>query len=325
MLLSAPLTVLFDINSYCQLRCRYCSSMPFNGTEAPTERTVELIKEFGQMNVWYLNFSGGEPFLHPGIMEFIETASSCGIETSINTNGLRLLEDAVLKDLLRLKTAGSKFILSISLDSPDPAANDSARGRGKEVIEAIHRAIDSGLDIKVASVVHSETVDTALDIIETFKGARAYSFFPMINTWAVEKKGQDLLADKEKMGEFWKHASELQENCGKGTIILPFREGNPSGEKEEITNNHNGCFCGFSKCFIDSDLNMYPCDVSRVDTYCFGNLNNSSLRFLWNGDKADVIRSIGKANRLCERKGELKCGGDLPARYTKEGLITEGA
>lgn len=258
-------------------------------------------------------------------MDFIETASSCGIETSINTNGLRLLEDDVLQELLRIKAAGNKFVLSISLDSPNPVANNSARGRGREVVKAIHRAINSGLDIKVASVVHSGTVDSALDIIETFKGARAYSFFPMINTWAVENRGKDLLAAQEKMDIFWRRAVELQEKSDKVTVILPFRKGDSSGEKEEITANHDGCFCGFSKCFIDSDLNMYPCDVSRIDSYCFGNLNNTSLSSLWNGDKADAIRSIGKANRLCERKGELKCGGDLPARYTKETSVSKGA
>lgn len=315
MQLSAPLTVLFDINSSCQLRCRYCSSMPFDGTDAPTERTITLLQEICELQIWYLNFSGGEPLLHPGIMQFIETVSQNGIEPLVNTNGLRLLDDSVLDELMRLHAKGIKFRLSISYDSPDPNANDTGRGRGEEVAEAIYRATSAGLNFQLSSVVHAGTLDTALNMPKVFKNAKSYTFFPMLTTWATKQRAEHLVADERFMDEFWKRATALQQIYGESVIKLPFRKHDTSETLGYMDEKHSTCFCSFTKCFIDSHLNVYPCDVTRTPSLCMGNLINSTLQTVWNSPEAHFIRETAKTERLCQTKLALAGTSDLPIRY----------
>ncbi len=318
MFFKAPLSALLDVNSSCQLRCKYCSAMPFDGTNVPIERTVDLLKELGKLQVWYLSFSGGEPFLHPGIMTFIETAFEAGIATTINTNGLRLLEDTILGKLVQLKANGVKFMLSMSLDSPDPIANNSGRGRGKEAAEAIHRSLKAGLDVRISSVVHAGTVNTALEMPEVFKGAKNYTFFPMYSTWSSQQKGEDLIAEERVLQDFWRRAAELQQRYGENLITLPFRKHDRQREASVMNqNNHITCFCAFSKCFIDSHLNVYPCDMTRTSSLCLGNLMNSTFLSVWNGPAAHRIREEGKKERLCKRTPVLNSSGDLSIRYSK--------
>ena len=293
--------------------------MPFDGTDVPIERTVALLQELGKLQVWYLSFSGGEPFLHPGIMTFIETASRVGIAPTVNTNGLKLLEDTVLSQLVHLKANGVKYLLSISLDSPDPVANNASRGRGKEAAEGIRRAIAAGLNVRISSVVHAENVNTALDIPEVFKGAKNYSFFPMYSTWSSQQRGEKLIADKKIMQDFWQRASELQQRYGENLITLPFRKHDRPDEVSFVKkNNHGTCFCAFSKCFIDSHLNVYPCDMTRTASLCLGNLMSTTFQSVWNGQAAHRIREMAKEERLCKRAPVLNSSGDLPVRYSEK-------
>lgn len=289
--------------------------MPFDGVDVPTERTIELIQELGDLKVWYLTFSGGEPFLHPSMTEFIEVASSRGMPPTVNTNGLKLLEDNTLDSLLRLKAKGVGYLLSISLDSPDPSANDTGRGRGAEVVQAIHRGLSASLDIRIGSVVHAGTADTALDIIETFPGATNYSFFPMFQTWSTQRAEKDLVAEESVMQNFWERAIKKQEYYGRNLVTLPFRTSPKSQSATFVSDRKDMCFCGFSKCFIDSHLDLYPCDITRTPQYCLGNLATSSFQSVWEGDVAERTRLLAKDSRLCQRNPVLSSSEAPSIRY----------
>lgn len=311
--LSGPLTVLMDLNSYCQLRCRYCSSLPFNGSSLDTERTLSLIKELVDYPVWSLVFSGGEPFLHPNILDFIEVVGVSKIHLSINTNGLKLLDNKIFQGLKILRNNGSNFILNISLDSPMVEDNDSARGRGKEVKEAIKIALSEGFDVCINSTIHSKNFNTALSLLDEFKNVKQYRFFPVIPTHSSLSRGEDLSMDEEDANYFWEKALNLKKKLGKNKIMLPFRSNNELGIMECKQKN---CFCGFTSCFIDSNFDVYPCDWSKVEENKLGNISEKTLRSVWNSSRANEIRARGKSSSLCEASpSTIPNKGDLPIRY----------
>jgi MoaA/NifB/PqqE/SkfB family radical SAM enzyme len=289
--------------------------MPFDGSTIPTDRAIRLLTELGTLNVWSLTLSGGEPFLHPDILAIIETASQSGLTATINTNGLRFLDDDGLIDsLLEMKRRHVQYSLSISLDSPDPIANNRGRGKGQDVIIAAHRAIEAGLDIRIAAVVHAGTLESALDLPSVFPGAKSFSFFPMMATWSTVHRGSKLTVSEDKMKQFWERATRLQEEYGTERITLPFRK-RREGEPKAPDSNQETCLCGITKCFIDSQLNVYPCSWTKAPHLCMGSIMNESLESVWASQRAQEIRFTGTTSRLCQATPSLTDRSKVPVRY----------
>ncbi|MBL4963931.1 radical SAM protein [Bacillus halotolerans] len=311
--LSGPMSVLIDVNSYCQLRCRYCSSMPFDGSLLEAERVISLLKELGEFPIWSLTFSGGEPFLHPNMIDFIEASWQSGLVPSINTNGLKLLNGKLLQRLVKLHNKGIKFTLNISLDSNDPIDNDTARGKGKDVNKAIKIAISNGLQVDINSTIHSGNINSALNLIDEYPGVKQFRFTPVIPTHSSLTSGMNLVVEEKRMEKFWQKALKLQDELGEDKIRLPFQR---DKKKALMDCKQNHCFCGITTCFIDSYFDVYPCNWSKIKDNKMGNVKNTSLKSIWNSTRAIEIREKGQKARLCEALPSLNPdSGDLPARY----------
>lgn len=101
-----------------------------------------------------IQFSGGEPTLHPGLYDFIELAHEKGIEyVMVNSNGLRIArDDRFLSGLAQLKPH-----VYLQFDGFDEEASFKLRGRKKLIGEKI-RALDrmAEADIRVILVAAIE-------------------------------------------------------------------------------------------------------------------------------------------------------------------------
>ena len=78
------------------------------------------------MQVFQVNFGGGEPFLRDDFLDILEHAHEQGITTCVSTNGTVLDQDLV--DELLCMTA--PVYLQVSLDGAFAATNDAIRGAG---------------------------------------------------------------------------------------------------------------------------------------------------------------------------------------------------
>ena len=117
----------------CNLQCTHCinASGPVDPWLAPmaaadVERHVDEAARLGAREVY---FTGGEPFLHPRILELLDYALE-RLPATVLTNGT-LITERVADRLAALATR-SRYSLEIrvSLDDPDREANDRVRGRG---------------------------------------------------------------------------------------------------------------------------------------------------------------------------------------------------
>jgi uncharacterized radical SAM superfamily Fe-S cluster-containing enzyme len=98
--------LLLDITENCNLQCPTCfaESSPGVARHAPIEnilRTLDTMIERENGRIDVLMLSGGEPTVHPQIMDILrETAKRRVERVIINTNGLRIARDNALVDLL---------------------------------------------------------------------------------------------------------------------------------------------------------------------------------------------------------------------------------
>ena len=81
-----------EITSKCNLHCRHCynSSSSENTAHLSRETISTCLEYFSNNNVLDLTISGGEPLLHPDIVNILQDAHERGFRTLLATNGTLL-------------------------------------------------------------------------------------------------------------------------------------------------------------------------------------------------------------------------------------------
>jgi MoaA/NifB/PqqE/SkfB family radical SAM enzyme len=118
--------VMVSLTSRCQCSCRHCGvSHQKKHGEFELDKTgvYGIIDEIHNLGAYSVYFFGGEPLLVPELFSYIAYAKRKKLRTRLDTNGLLLDEDMVV----RLKKAGLDEI-GISVDSLDSEIHDTNRG-----------------------------------------------------------------------------------------------------------------------------------------------------------------------------------------------------
>lgn len=153
---------IFVINptGRCNLRCIHCWNARYIGNELDPRDVRKVIDRIpGHVRIHFL---GGEPLLHPNILELIAHSSKRGHYTSLVTNGL-LVRRVGVDHLLR---SGLSEI-GVSIDGPDEVTNDEIRGRG-----SFRRAWEALVQISDHLVSGPTDVKLLLSVTAMHKNAR---------------------------------------------------------------------------------------------------------------------------------------------------------
>ena len=142
---------IIEVNSACNLDCPLClansgTHLAKTGFELTFEQVEFMLDKFlaNEEHPEVIQFSGGEPTLHPNILEFIKLALDKGIDyVVLNTNGIRIAnDDHFLHGLAKLKPH-----IYLQFDGFDPRTYRTLRGR------------DDLLKIKLRALGRLEEVD----------------------------------------------------------------------------------------------------------------------------------------------------------------------
>ncbi|UGY91231.1 radical SAM protein [Streptomyces gobiensis] len=152
-------------NFHCNLACDYCavaSSPRATPRTLPAETFRGLVDEGVAAGFTELYITGGEPFLHPDIVQLLDYASS-QLPTVVMTNAL-LLRGRRADGLGEL--ADRKLTIQTSLDGATAATHDLHRGNGSwtRTIEGIRHLIDLGLPPRVALTETPENTAEVPDV-----------------------------------------------------------------------------------------------------------------------------------------------------------------
>ncbi len=133
---------VFSITNACDLRCPICFT--YNRPDRIWHMSLEEMKttvdgilaDAGPVDL--VNITGGEPTLHPHLLDLLACCRRPGIgRITMNSNGLRLAEDA---DLCR-RLADLGVCVILSFNTFDPAV--SVRMHGRDVVAAKRKALDN--------------------------------------------------------------------------------------------------------------------------------------------------------------------------------------
>lgn len=112
---------VIPITSACNLDCPICYTINKNddahqmSAEEMATILTHLAEDHDEIDI--INFTGGEPTLHPQLLDFLQMCRDAGIRRlTISTNGLRLRDEAYVRKLAALD---ARIVLSLDTFRPE--------------------------------------------------------------------------------------------------------------------------------------------------------------------------------------------------------------
>jgi MoaA/NifB/PqqE/SkfB family radical SAM enzyme len=108
-----------EATDICNIKCKGCYRLIIGEGHKPTEKIKEEILFLRKWrNCDNITLAGGEPVLHPDILEIVSFITSLKIKTVILTNGYAL-NDQMLKDFKEVGLLGWSFHIDITQTRPE--------------------------------------------------------------------------------------------------------------------------------------------------------------------------------------------------------------
>ncbi|MBI3953872.1 MAG: radical SAM protein [Chloroflexi bacterium] len=178
---------LIEVNSGCNLNCPVCfadAGQGFSLTLEEVERMLDRLLELeGEPEV--VQFSGGEPTIHPQILDMVRAAKARGIpNVMINTNGIRIARDErFLAELEELRP-------TIYLQFDGLERETYRKIRGEDLLDVKLRCLErlARIDLDVALVaaiergINEHEVGALVEFGINHPAARGIVFQPVTHT-----------------------------------------------------------------------------------------------------------------------------------------------
>lgn len=263
-----------------------------------TGRLLELVDELAELQVFGIVLAGGEPFLHPAVFEVISKCTQRGMQVGVLSNGVCL--DAARRERLVEIVTGKKFILQVSVDSPDPEVNDRSRGSGAIVLRNLHSLCSTNLQLQLACVLTRDNVDSAHLLISEFYPRIKRFHFLNVQRTREALLHDDLLLDGGQAKDFWvrlnDYAKQYPPDLFLPSLRIMMRSFGMEATREEHWLNQRAtfscvsCSSGLTHVNVDADFNVLGCDIAKDFTW-MGNVRNVAFDSVWHSHRAHEVRS----------------------------------
>lgn len=270
-----PLVVAVEASSKCNLRCKMCFQSSMDKMEQPANRGImswdtyrKFLDEIEKNQLYSIVFaSRGEPLLNPRIDEMIKEAKNRGVlDIKMNTNATLLTED-----MSRRLLKSGLDLLVFSVDSVDIETYNDIRGTNLELVQNnIKRFIE---------IRKNEFPDSKMKIRVA-----------MVITKDVEYKREEEIA---KAKAYWNGlVDEL--SCKTENNFISIYE-----DIDDL--DRNVCNLLWERVYLWHDGSVNPCDIDYMSSMELGNINDSSIQDIWNGDRMNRLREehLNNRDRIC--------------------------
>jgi uncharacterized radical SAM superfamily Fe-S cluster-containing enzyme len=145
---------IIEVNTACNLDCPICFADSGTGPRGHGfSLTLEQVAAEGEPES--VQLSGGEPSIHPQILEMLAAAKARGIPlVMLNTNGIRLARDPRFAPAL----AELGIHVYLQFDGFEPATQRAIRGRDltAEKLRALERCERAGVSVSLAAAIERD-------------------------------------------------------------------------------------------------------------------------------------------------------------------------
>lgn len=280
--------ITIEITQQCPNQCVYCSSLscPNKTTCLSTEKILEVVDDAVALGCKSISLSGGEPFLHPGLVQIVNHIAKHGVQCFIYTSGIciehgnpRFLRVEILEEL---RGKVSKYIVNV--EAADEATYDKIMGTSFHGFAMMKQFISEA--VAIGEVVEAHFVPMKLNyqqipsIVEMCKGlgVSRVSFLRFVAQGRGRENVEQLLLEKEEAIEARRLMNQCASNNAEGVRLgIPFSD----------CCHRVNCLTGTAKLNIRYDGNVYPCEAFKNDqleqiiTVSVDNVNKGSLKDIY--------------------------------------------
>ena len=235
-----PWLTYLEVNQVCNLKCQFCyvDQLPrVIGTPEVLHLGVARIAEAGGL---FLNITGGEPTLYPGLVSLIRDGIRHGLAVTVRTNLLKLPGD------IAALASEPRVVFVVSLHHHDAADFDAFVGRPhaqKQIFENIRRLLDLGLRVRAHIVATTENVSS---LPEMFTQIQQLGIPYTITDHVMPFTGQQ--------GQHAAEPLKFKIESERTRALL---------ELGSIERHRNLCTAAQSKLWLDAKGDVYPCELFR--------------------------------------------------------------
>lgn len=306
--------IQIELTGYCNMNCKHCRAKNepkifFNIDNF--NLIMQLIKrEAG--NDFKLTFSGGEPFLHKEILEYIKLAKKNGISSLVVTTNGSLVKENYLKYINSLNFPN--FIIQISLDSLNEKIHDEFRGFNgafkmcDNLLEEIKKY--SNINSSIRMTITDETINQMEDMVKYAikKNCKIIGFGSIIPFGKAEDCSMSL--NKESKLKFLTEVVKLNLKYKNQIEVVtedPLKsnvENSPWSVCDKCSENEimfGGCTAGIDSINIQSNGVITPCSMIKESILNLNECVNID-------DVINKYQNSDLVKRLFERKFSGKCG-----------------
>ena len=202
-----PHRLSVELANICNLHCSYCFRSEDNlyshhAEFFPLELLRRIIDEArAAAQITHVNFTGGEPTLHPQFAQILETVGASGLQASFVTNGWHFERTWPALSANRKTVSHVAF----SLDGVDRETHDRWRGNGSfdRLIRAFSRCYIAQLPFAIKIVVRRDLVDQLerIAIFAARMGAVALHFVHVMPTSSQFENDVALTREEQRAAE----------------------------------------------------------------------------------------------------------------------------
>jgi len=267
-----PINMVLMLNAVCDMKCRHCSARNYIQSDRKPlskEEVKDLVDQFVDLGGSSLIYCGGEPTIHPDLLELVDYVPKDESVISIFSNGSRLEEMAD-----ELKGAGL-FGTLVSIDSPDPAKHDEYRGSPgafARAISAVRKMRELDMLVGISSYMTRQDLaagdwDRVMQLaVET--DALQVFMFDTVPTGAIIDEQEMVLRPEDR--ETLKKLTMAQNAAPTGPGVM--------GQSWVNSADGFGCFAGFYQLYVTAFGDVCPCDFTPIS---FGNIRETRLDVIW--------------------------------------------
>ena len=328
--------VIFNITKRCNLKCVHCYAGSHDSQytgELSTDEIIRVLDDLAEFKSPVVLFSGGEPMLHPDIVQLADHAVQSGMRAVISTNGTLITPEKAAE----LSKVGLSYI-GISLDG-DRETHDMFRGvKGAfdRTLEGLRTAKESGIKTGVRFTITKRNVDDIPDVFDLLdrENIPRVCFYHLVYTGRgeglleealpheVTRKTVDLIIDKT--AEFHRNGKKIEvltvdNHCDGPYLHQRLLREYPEKAKKvmELLEFNGGNSTGVGVSSIGWDGSVHPDQFWRQ--HILGNIRNEPFGKIWTNNDNDFLMKLkDKKNHVTGRCAKCRflnvCGGNFRAR-----------
>jgi radical SAM protein with 4Fe4S-binding SPASM domain len=290
---------------------------------------MRIIEGLADLGVEHAYLLGGEPTLlgRRGLAEVVGYASEYGMAVAMSTNGL-LVDRGMAEDLARAGLEQAQ----VSIDGSTPDVNDLIRGKGSfdAAIRAIGNLRGAGITVTTSMTLTRLNYHQAVEFVELSErlGAAVATLIPMQE---FGRAPPSLAPSPEQLRRVYESLRArasgipvvlngfrfyLEDLIGVGLRVRGILEGMGALEAAR-------CPAGRSRFVIDSNGDVYGCELLTGNRFREGNALRDDLSEIWtNGFRAFRERSPERMEGCDRCPLRSVCNSGCPARaYGRRGTL----